>query len=366
MLHTEIHRVQQAQVLAVQPQRFAPATQLEIHVVGAVARMTIGIPYYPAVPGDERQRGYGKLGRAGQRRVVGEIKSAKIHGLGIQVVKLEPIIAVRRFCQPLVEAQAGGSAQGRGDGVGRAGSRAGEQPPIPTGEADGLIADLEPILHVVHNLAGAVEQIGAAAVAVQRLTRIEVRLEIGRGFARAVTPEDQVTAGGQGCSSREHPLARLQLVHTQTHPGQVERHSPRIVEFQPVRVLAPGIDHGRVVARHEFVQPRPRGRYDEIGRARAGAAGEAHDSGAAIGQATLRNPIQLRPIGNTVDLSPKRVVEHDGSAFGRQFEVQVIRPRQFISRQLHVAAGREERNRRDLEQLIAGAQVKPLQRHRQS
>ncbi len=118
--------------------------------------------------------------------------------------------------------------------------------------------------------------------------------------------------------------------------------------------MAPRIHNCGIVAGHQLVDSRPGKRDDEIGRARAGAAREADDIGSAIRIAALRNSFQLRPKVHTIDFRPKGIIERNGVAFGRQFEIEVIGSGRFIRQQLDVTAWSCERKRSDLEKRVTG------------
>ncbi len=181
---------------------------MKIGVVAAIAGMAIGLPFHPTVAGDEGQRSDGEFRQPGQRRIICKIKATEIDGLHVGIVQLEPTVATDGPGHPFVEAQTGNWAKNRSGSVDCARSRVGEEAPATAGTSDRLIANLKAVFDVVDDLSRSVEEVSAAAVSVQRMAGIEVRLEIGSGIARTVAPNRKIAAGCDHGSRREDPLAR--------------------------------------------------------------------------------------------------------------------------------------------------------------
>ena len=80
----------------------------------------------------------------------------------------------------------------------------------------------------------------------------------------AVRPDQQVAAAGDGGAGRELPLERVGRLVGQVHAAEVDRLAAGVHEFDPVVVVALGIEDRRAVGCHQFVDEQGRGRRAHI------------------------------------------------------------------------------------------------------
>jgi len=112
-----------------------------------------------------------------------------------------------------------------------------QQTPIPTGATDGLVADLEPILHVITTCPALLNQINPRCC-VQRLAVLRFAWTLVEAAA-SLTPDNQVNRRPPESFRPGTPIGPgLQLVHAQLIPDRSNGARARIVEAQSNRSMA--------------------------------------------------------------------------------------------------------------------------------
>jgi hypothetical protein len=170
-LRAKAERINQSEVRAVRDavneERFARASQSEVHVVATITGVVVGNPFHKAICADKTQRARAELVPSRERWIICQRNRGQVHRTIRAVEQLKPVIASGRIGHPLVEAERSGVAQDGSAPIHSAGGCDAQQPPLATAQTDGQVVHLRTIFDKTDDLAVGVEEINATAFSIK-------------------------------------------------------------------------------------------------------------------------------------------------------------------------------------------------------
>ena len=148
--------------------------EAEVDVIAALTCVGVSEPFYKVCRADETQRRGAKHSLTNKRRIVREGNVAQVHRTIRGVEQLEPIsVTVGGIGHPLVETKSGVVAENCRCAVDCTRRSRTQQAPLSAAQTDGQVVHLRAVFDEVHDLAVHVEQVNAAAVAIERFAGVE-------------------------------------------------------------------------------------------------------------------------------------------------------------------------------------------------